>query len=91
MSTLQGDPAEPFLYLATKATRLPAIVRRLLVWFAGSIMGDEQAARIIAANCGKTVNELQTWVHRRYAPGLDLSYSVSLRRTDRPVDPPLQR
>ncbi|GAA6024469.1 hypothetical protein JCM8202_006337 [Rhodotorula sphaerocarpa] len=65
MSTLQGDPAEPFLYLATKATRLPAIVRRLLVWFAGSIMGDEQAARIIAANCGKTVNELQTWVHRR--------------------------
>lgn len=65
MSSLKGDPTESFLYLTTKAAKLPGPVRWLLEWFAGSYMGDAAAARIIAANGGKTVNELQTWHHRR--------------------------
>ncbi|GAA5982115.1 hypothetical protein JCM10908_004747 [Rhodotorula pacifica] len=65
MSSLKGDPTESFLYLTTQAAKLPAPIRWLLEWFAGSYMGDAQAAKIVAANGGKTVNELQTWMHRR--------------------------
>lgn len=77
MSSLKGDPTESFLYLTTKAAKLPGSVRWLLEWFAGSYMGDASAARIIAANGGKTVNELQTWHHRRSVLRLKVYADVS--------------
>lgn len=65
MSSLKGDPVEPFLYLTTQAAKLPSIIRWLLVFFAGTIIGDAKAAKIVTANAGKSVNELQNWIHKR--------------------------
>lgn len=31
------------------------------------VAGDEHAARLLDANCGKSVNDVQRWMDKRYA------------------------
>ncbi|GAA5874603.1 hypothetical protein JCM3774_004658 [Rhodotorula dairenensis] len=65
LSFLKDDPAEAFLSMATSSGRSHNLSRWLMSVYCRYIVGDEHAARLLDANGGKTVNDVQRWMDRR--------------------------
>ncbi|GAA5962388.1 hypothetical protein JCM8115_001474 [Rhodotorula mucilaginosa] len=65
LSYLKNDPAEAFMCQATMAKSSNNFSRWLRSLYCRYVAGDEHAARLLDANCGKSVNDVQRWMDKR--------------------------
>lgn len=79
LSFLRDDPPEPFLEMATSSGRSYWFSRWVKSLYCRYVVGDEWSARLLDANCGKSINDVQRWMDRRN------QYILKTRQLVRPV------